>query len=319
MPLDHYVSQVHLRKFYSPALDGLMYAIRKSDLKCFRTKSQDVCRIEDGSTNAFLRKERAIEEFLKDVEPRYDASLAKLREKKFDQECIHCIAGFVAYVVTCSPTAMRINSAPVKAVVKSAATILDAQGGLPKAPKMLAEKTVTELLSDGTLKFDVDPKYPQAIGVASIKHQVSVFGNSPWEILHSDATCPFLTSDFPAAIEVADLKTPISRIVPLAPDLAIRIRPDIRLRGMNPDLTFAKFETTSRKLTRPETHNLNRLFVRCAEDQIFYRDDHPWTRTFVAKNRRYRIEPVTLEVPKGSGNLIVSTQHIRESPLIEPA
>jgi hypothetical protein len=54
MPFDHYISQVHLKNFNSPVLDGLIYAIRKSDLKRFRTKSQDVCRIEDGSTNAFL-------------------------------------------------------------------------------------------------------------------------------------------------------------------------------------------------------------------------------------------------------------------------
>ena len=115
MPLDHYVSQVHLKNFCSRVLDGLMYGIRrKSDLKCFRTKSQDVCRIEDGSTNAYLREDRAIEEFLKDVEPCYNASLAKLRENKIDQECIHCIAGFVAYIITCSPTAMRIHSGPLK-------------------------------------------------------------------------------------------------------------------------------------------------------------------------------------------------------------
>jgi hypothetical protein len=30
--LDHYVSQAHLKNFHSPALDGLMHAIRKSDL-----------------------------------------------------------------------------------------------------------------------------------------------------------------------------------------------------------------------------------------------------------------------------------------------
>ena len=70
MALDHYVSQVYLKNFYSPALDGLMYAIRKSDLKRFPTKSQDVCRIEEGSTNAYITKDRAIEEFLKKVEPR---------------------------------------------------------------------------------------------------------------------------------------------------------------------------------------------------------------------------------------------------------
>ena len=107
MALDHYVSQVHLKNFYSPALDGLMYAIRKSDLKRFPTKSQDVCRIEEGSTNAYLKKDRAIEEFLKEVEPRYNASLTKLRENKMEQEAIASLAGFSAYIVACSPTAMR--------------------------------------------------------------------------------------------------------------------------------------------------------------------------------------------------------------------
>lgn len=95
-----------------------MYAIRKSDLKRFQTKSQDVCRIEEGSKNAYLTEDRAIEEFLKDVEPRYKASLAKLRENKIDQECIFCIAGFAVYIVACSPAAMRIESGPMKAALE---------------------------------------------------------------------------------------------------------------------------------------------------------------------------------------------------------
>jgi hypothetical protein len=93
-------SQVLLKNFYSPAVDGLMYAVGKSDLKRFTPKSQDVCRIEEGSTNPFLTEERAIEEFLKVVEPRYNRSLAKLRENKMDQESIASIAGFAAYVIT---------------------------------------------------------------------------------------------------------------------------------------------------------------------------------------------------------------------------
>src|SRR3954468_20438786 len=137
MALDHYVSQVHLKNFYSPALDGLMYAIRKSDLKRFTPKSQDVCRIEEGSTNAYLTKDRAIEEFLKDVEPRYNASLAKLRENKMDQESIASLAGFAAYVVTCSPTAMRLHSGPLKAQLEAEAAILDKHGLIPKAPEIL--------------------------------------------------------------------------------------------------------------------------------------------------------------------------------------
>jgi hypothetical protein len=110
MPFDHYVSQVHLKNFNSPALDGKLNAICKSDLKRFQTRSRDICRIEDGSTNPYLAESRAIEEFLKDVEPRYNASLVKLRKNKPDQESIFCIAGFVAYIVNCSPAAMRIHS-----------------------------------------------------------------------------------------------------------------------------------------------------------------------------------------------------------------
>jgi hypothetical protein len=152
MALDHYVSQVHLKNFYSPALDGLMYAIRKSNLKRFPTRAQDVCRIEEGSTNAYLTKDRAIEDFLKDVEPSYSASLAKLRENRLDQKAIASLAGFAAYVVTCSPTAMRLHSGPLKAELESTATILDKQRLIPKAPEILGEKSITELLADGTAK-----------------------------------------------------------------------------------------------------------------------------------------------------------------------
>jgi hypothetical protein len=130
MPLDHYISQVHLKNFYSPVLDGLMYAIRKSDLKRFATRSQDVCRIEDNSTNSYLREDRAIESFLKDIEPHYNASLNNLRANKIDSESILSIAGFLAYVITCSPAAMRIQSAPMKSMLESTTKLLDARGKL---------------------------------------------------------------------------------------------------------------------------------------------------------------------------------------------
>lgn len=311
MALDHYVSQVHLKNFYSPAMDGLMYAIRKSDLKRFPTRSQDVCRIEEGSTNAYLTKDRAIEEFLKDVEPRYNASVAKLRENKMDQQAIASLAGFAAFIVACSPTAMRLHSDPLKAQLEATAAILDKQGVIPKSPEILGEKSITELLADGTVKFTVDPKYPQAIAIANILHHTSVFGNSPWEILHNgERESPFFTSDYPAAMETFDLNTPINRIVPLAPDIAVRIKPDISLSGRKPDITFAKFNATFRYLKRAEVLEINRLLVRCAEELIFFRDDRDWVEGFVDKNRRYRIEPVTHKLPHNSGHLLVSTHRI---------
>jgi hypothetical protein len=310
MALDHYVSQVHLRNFYSPMLVQHMYAMRKSDLQSFPCNSRSVCRIEEGSTNAYLINDRSIEAFLLDVEPRYNSSVTNLRDNKIDKECIHAIAGFAAYVACCAPAAMRIHAEPLKSLLESEAAILDKQGLIPKAPPSLGSKTLTELLADKEVTFSIDSKYPQALGINTIIERVSIFGNSKWEILLNGVPeCPFFTSDFPMAIEATGYRT-MNWIVPLTPALAIRIIPDIRLSGIAPDLSFAKFTSRQRTLRRSEIVEINRLIVQCAEDLVFYRDDHIWIGDFVAKNRYYRIEAVTDRIRYGTGFRNISTQRI---------
>ena len=146
MPLDHYISQVHLKRFYSPSLGNRMYAIRKTDLKAFTPDAQSVCRIIDGSTNAYLQNDRAIEEFLKTLEPNYNTALDKLIGGEVDHECVFTIAGFVAYVITCSPGAMRIQSGPLKSAVDTTAAIMDARGALPPSPATLGGARLSDLL-----------------------------------------------------------------------------------------------------------------------------------------------------------------------------
>ena len=131
MPLDHYISQVHLKNFYSPKLGHLMYAISKGNLKAFTPDAGSVCRIEDGSTTKFLKQPRLIEDFLKGIEPKYNLVLSRLRNREIDNECVHTIAGFISYVMTCSPAGMRINSNPLRGAVEETGRILDQQGKLP--------------------------------------------------------------------------------------------------------------------------------------------------------------------------------------------
>jgi hypothetical protein len=315
MPLDHYVSQVHLKNFYSPALDGLMYAIRKSNLKTFRCNSQSVCRIEDGSTNAYMINDRAIEDFLLGVEPKYNASVGKLRDDKVDNETIYAVAGFVAYVASCSPAAMRIHVGPLKGLVESEAAVLDRQGLIEKSPPSLGGKSISELLVDGTVHVTVDPKYPQALGISNIMSNVSVFGNAQWEILRDeDAHSPFFTSDFPVAIEPTDDPRVLSKLVPLTPGLALRITPRIEMSGADLDLSFAKFGHKRKTLQRQEILEINRLLVQCAEDTVFYRDDRSWIKPFVTKNRHYRIETKVSKLPHGMGFAVVSSQQIVSRP-----
>ena len=311
MPLDHYVSQVHLKKFYSPALTNRMYAIRKSDLKAFTPNSSAVCRIKDNSSNSYLREDRAIEEFLKTIEPKYGAAVDKLIAGNIDEECVYVIAGFVSYVITCSPAGMRIHSEPLKSTTEDIFISMDAQGLLPPPPAVLGSSKLTELLHDGTVQITIDPKYPQAMGIASVLNCTSNFANFKWEILHNNSDdSPFFTSDFPVAIEQTDDPRILNRIVPLAPNLAIRIKPDPTIDTDRIDFSFSGFGYRNRKIIRKEIENLNRLIVRCAEDTVFYRDDHSWVPSFIAKNQHYRIEPYTSRLETPDGAYLLSTQRV---------
>ena len=290
MALDHYVSQVHLRKFYSTKLGNRMYAIRKQDLKAFTPDAHSVCRLEEGNTNPFLKEARAIEEFLKTVEPCYNSAVDKLQNDTIDHDCVYVIAGFVAYVLTCSPAAMRQQAGPIKHMIEETARALDSKDNLPKVSAVLAERSVTELLDSGLFRVQVDPKYPQAIGTASIFSRINTFGNFKWEILvNTIENSPFFTSDFPVAVE----KTPNIQIqnwiVPLAPNLAIRICPDCEYDHQQTDFSFTGFRRVIRHLKRQEVISINRLLVQCAETTVFFRDNHEWVPGFVKQFSGFQV------------------------------
>jgi hypothetical protein len=309
MPLDHYVSQVHLKNFYSPLLENRMYATRKSDLETFTPRAQDVCRRPDWSTNKYLTDERAIEKFLLDVEPAYNAAVENLRQGKIGSRSVYVIAGFVAYVTGCSAAAMRINIGPMENVLEGTARLLDKTGALKEAPEVLSGKSLTQLLDEKLVRFEVDGKYPQAIGINSILQRVSTFGNGRWEILINSSDSPYVTSDFPAAIESQDGSLVINRVIPLAPDIAVRITPDPSMRGKM-DLSFPKFEGFRRNLRRSEVVSINRLVVQCAEELIFYRDDLVWVPNFIARYAPYRIEAAIEQIPYGDTFLMIARQRL---------
>ena len=300
--LDHYVPQVHIRRFYSPALGERVYAIRKSDLKRFTPNSKGVCGVNDGSTNPYLVEDRAIEDFLRTIEPSYDSAVDKLVTETIDQQCIYTIAGFVASVISCSPAGMRIHSGPLKSSVEAVAAMLEVQGKFPPRPPSLVGVAIEAV---------VDPKYPQALGIDSIKDNTAMFGNCTWDILHNDFhDNPFFTSDFPVAIERSNDRRVLNRIVPLAPNLAVRILPDLALDRATADFSFPYFRFRSHKLTRDRLLQINRLIVQCAEETVLFRDDHPWVAPFVAKNRNFRIEPYTFELRTQRGVELRSGQRV---------
>ncbi len=313
MALDHYVSQVHLRKFYSPDLRERMYAIRKSDQKRFTPDSKSVCRIDEGSTNPYLSEARAVEDFLKLIEPNYNGALRAIDSGPLAPDDIFAIAGFVAYVSSCSPASLRIYAGPLEELAKDHAIVAANIENFPPPPVELGSGTLVEFLESGVIRAVIDPKFIQANGISSIVRRAAVFGNSTWEILiNDDPGSPFFTSDYPVCIEATRDPRVLSRLVPLSPRVAVRIVPEVSRIDEDLDLSFRKLRYMKRRVSKQEVMEVNRLIVRCAEALVFYSSDQPWIPGFVQKNSRYRIETNIVRIPQPDGDLIWHRQEVVE-------
>jgi hypothetical protein len=314
MPLDHFVSQVHLKNFYSTALGGKkMYAIQKAPWSEFICGSEDVCRILDGSTNSYLKDERAIEEFLKEIEPQYNRAVKNLRKGQPTKEDIYAVAGFAAYVSSCSPTAMRLHTPPLREGVKATALILDRQGLLPPPPPLIG-KTIPEMLDAGWVT--IDSKFPQAMGIDGIRGRAIQFGNFEWDVLfNEDNFSPFFTSDFPFAVEDFGDPRVLNWIVPLAPDLAIRIKPNLKLQRAKLDDSFRHFSFSFLRVRRKNVRHVNQLIVRCAERHVFFSEKLEWVPEFVQKHKDFWINVKVAKIAEGSGYLVMSRFGIERRPI----
>ena len=317
MAIDHYVPQVHLKQFYADELGEKLYAFRKSDASFFTPSARSVCGIADGNTNAYFENPRIVEEFLRTVEPHYARYVQQLRSGDIEVDCVACLSGFMAYVATCSPTAVRIFRPTLESTVHEYVRKLDAEGQIPKPPPELG-KSLSDVLDRGLIDITIDQKYPQAIGIEQIWNLLNAFGNSLWEIVHNPYDeSPFFTSDYPVAPIILDQQpTGLMRVVPLAPNLAIKVFPDRNSdRRHEPD-EFPDFRYVIKTASRPEVHLMNTAIVRSAESFVFANHNREWVRRFVRNNAGYRVEMRTDRRPVTDGAYLFSRLSVerKESP-----
>ena len=294
MPLDHFVSQVHLRKFYAESLNRKkMYAWRKSKGEAFFCDARDVCRIPNGSTNNYIADPRAVEEFLRLVEPRYNQACEAVLSDKIAFEDVLSLAGFAAFVMTCSPTAIRLGRQSIAALVETQARVMDENGILPRSPKELGTQTLSDLLDAEAISINVDDKFAQSVGITQVLEFTNCFGDSKWEFVRNPfEDSPFITSDFPLAIARKPRETALRRFIPLRPDLGAHVTPS-RLASDSKPTSFANFSSLIRTGTRAEVHALNRLVAQCAEDLVFANVNADWIARLVERNARFSLRHAT--------------------------
>jgi len=248
-----------------------------------------------------------IEEFLKLVEPKYPIALEELRSGQISAESIFVISGFVAAITSCAPAAIRLNTSRTRGVLHETAREMDDEGVMPPSPESLGGKSLSELLSDGTVGFNIDEKFPQAVAIAGVLPKASALGNADWELFRNNGFSPYFTSDFPVGVQWRGRV--FSRIVPLAPDLALRITCDWRPRGVI-DLDFSRNRTALIEASKRDVVEINEVVVRSAEETVFFRDNDGWVDRFVSKHRHYRLENTNIATDDDEGRILTSVVRI---------
>lgn len=282
MSWDHYVSPVHLKRFLSPGLKDGLYALRKSDLSLTTPRPREVCRVEENGLLPDAPVGSAIEAVLSGIESNYNRSVNKLLANQLDEECIRTLAGFAACVTVGSPAGRRIQAEALRLQFERGTMDVAVPGGACEPASPLGQGFNPALRENQALPFG------QASGIAAL---IAEFGNADWDILINDFDDrPFFTSDYPVAVEATPDPRVLNRVVPLAPKLAVRIRPRVPEDRSDTDLSFSAFGSRTWRLSRDEVVKVNRMVVRCAEDLVFFRDHKQWVTKFVERNRGFRVE-----------------------------
>ncbi len=302
---DHYVSQTHLRGWQGT--DKRLNVVWKSDLRTFRPGTHSICSAIDGNTNPYLSDVRAVETIIKPIEGGYARAVERVGASQVDGNSAVLLAGWIAYVETSSPAAMRLGAAMLSPFVEEMAKAADAAGEIPPAPPAIGGKSLSELLSAGSVRVKVDPKYPQALAIEGWSERVRLYSNCRWQFLLNDhPDSPFFTSDYPVIAEPSGATHLANKVIPLSPTVAVRIIPWMEPREAREGALLSNFKFAIRSLDRGGVREINRLIVRAAESIVIYRDPRDWVLPFVRKHAKFRMESRTDRV----GPYIVSRRFI---------
>lgn len=306
MALDHYVSQVHLKQFLRQSDKKLLIAVRKSDLSVFTPRPKDVCRVEDGSTNQYLTENRAVEQLLKEVEPAYEPCLAKVAAGELDWKARQVFSGFLAYIQTYTPAALRMFDPLTRAILERTAKLLEESGELepisvPELPDWHG-KTLSQLTEEGKVKLEIDLKMPQALATTQLLKVRDSLASSDVTVFRPTGRSRFLTSDFPSVILGHFQNKFAQRFLPISPKLGLLFHTHTSIKERE------EMHHRFVDLGERGTQSINDEIIRAAEGLVFSTHRYPWLLDRVKQFRKYRVETV-LET---TGPLIISQQRAVE-------
>lgn len=319
MPKDHYIAQTYLRQFLDPTRKGQLNCYRKPDGTHFTPPTDKVCCEEGWDTNPFFPKDdRVIENFLQVIEPQWTNSINDIHDLPNLPESKYLMAGYLAVMAACSPTAVRLGGKQL-----SEQTALTAQMIMKQAQekpehfpelKPLPSDIYNILTQKGGIEAIVDQKYPHALAIKALCDMQWTFFKSHWIVMFNDTDNLFVTSDFPVCYHYMKPEDTIAtRYVPITPRISILIVPSIEEEDRHMPEKIDKWPQTITTLNTIKPQHIptfNRLVVKSAERLVISSQHTEWLPKIVKKFGDWGMQAKTTRIPVPKGHMLLTRYDI---------
>lgn len=313
---DHYVPRTYLELFLDSTSRGRLYAYSKRTGKAFQTAPASVCCERDGDFNPkYLRHPHLLGEFRAIYESQLQSSIRSLEARRASVTDKHVIAMFMASLIATMPAWKRAGTEIANQLWKRHLVL---QREMRIKHNVLADFPMEgiEMLERGELEIATDADYVKAVATRSLMPTALSLFQEDWIIGINETTTPFLTSDYPFAIDwVGDyLEGVMYRHLPLTPRVSVTVAHSGRFPLESGPDAVKRVLSTPRdgglRYTnlRPKfIERVNNLLVQCAEDHVFSSQPSDATAQVVNKYAHHRLTVEYIEIPDGRNAMIQGT------------
>jgi hypothetical protein len=315
MAKDHYIAQTYLKHFIDPRLKVLLHVHCKHDLKYFTPTTKDICFEEGWDTNPYFQDPETVAKYLKIVEPKWNRGVNDIKELLQYEEVKYFMAGYIAVMASCSPTAVRTSSDSIAEVIASSTNMLaqqmQARPDLFPDAKPLPQEKFDQIMESGGLIANVDPKHSHARMIANLVDLQWHLYKSPWLVMVNETESPFLTSDFPVAFYYPKPDSQIPyRYVPISPKFGILIKLSLDPADRKfPKVEMKKYPNTTvdiRDIKHDFVRILNTLTVQGAESLVISDRKEDWITNLIKKNKDWKMDSGVMRMSYKGGSLVTT-------------
>ena len=220
------------------------------------------------------------------------------------------LAGYIAFLRACSPTAKRLGQQMLAGAVEPIAYGVGLSN-LDKADYLSKElkRTLREAYQEREIKIKIDRDFAHAQGISILFKTLHRCYCSHWLVLVNETNTPFITSDSPAILYREDIHQQwAQKYIPLKPSLALLIAPDFAIErpGIEDVRRYKNDKDAFGVVKQSYVRKFNEAIVKNAERIVLHQKKADWVEQLVCQFRMWRTEAIVSHLPTDKGTWVIT-------------